>query len=365
MASQRFTNPSYEAAKERVFFALNEPVRASVVGRVFSVLLTLLIVLNAIFIIISFNSRISATTRDFIYIFDAVCTVVFLIEYIARIWTADLYYSHLSPVRSRLRYIFSLMGIIDFLAIGPSILLVLGFAPNQTVNALRVLRVIRLIKLSRYIKGLSMISHVFLSRKQEIVPSLAVLLVLILTASVLMYQFENPVQPDKFDGIFSGVYWAVTTITSTGYGDLHPITVEGRIVGIFTMLCSIGIVAIPAGIFSAGFVEEARAERIKNEERAAEKRRKKAERLGRKDKGAHLQKADAAHSASVLEADRVFAEQATAYDADHVGDVDHVSAASQAVDVSHAGNTGDTSYVGHEHEQEEFHYCPYCGRRLP
>ena len=87
-----------------------------------------------------------------------------------------------------------------------------------------------------------------------------VLALLTVTASVLMYEIEHPVQPEKFDSVFTGMYWAMTTITTTGYGDLVPVTAAGRLVGFCTMLLSIGVVAIPAGIFSAGFVSEFRAQ---------------------------------------------------------------------------------------------------------
>lgn len=76
-----------------------------------------------------------------------------------------------------------------------------------------------------------------------------------------MYEAEHTAQPEAFDSILTGIYWAMTTITTTGYGDLVPITALGRVIGFIVMVLSIAIVAIPAGIFSAGFVEEFRAQR--------------------------------------------------------------------------------------------------------
>ena len=95
-------------------------------------------------------------------------------------------------------------------------------------------------------------------RKQEIIAAFMVLTLICIASSVLVFEAEHQVQPDKFDSIFSGLYWALTTMTSTGYGDLAPITPFGRLVGGITMFLSIGVVAIPAGIFSAGFVAEFR-----------------------------------------------------------------------------------------------------------
>ena len=109
-------------------------------------------------------------------------------------------------------------------------------------------------------RGLRSIARVFAKRRQEIVAAFTVLGLLTVTASVLMFEVEHPVQPDKFDSVLTGMYWAMTTITSTGYGDLVPLTAAGRLVGFLTMLLSIGVVAIPAGIFSAGFVAEFRAQ---------------------------------------------------------------------------------------------------------
>ncbi|WP_415997004.1 potassium channel family protein, partial [Gordonibacter pamelaeae] len=130
----------------------------------------------------------------------------------------------------------------------------------SALNAARIIRLLRLVKLSRYMRGLRSIARVFAKRRQEIVAAFTVLGLLTVTASVLMYEAEHPVQPDRFDSVLTGMYWAMTTITSTGYGDLVPVTAAGRLIGFATMLLSIGVVAIPAGIFSAGFVAEFRAQ---------------------------------------------------------------------------------------------------------
>lgn len=275
-----------ENRKARIYAILNDPDRATPIGRLLAWLLAALITVNALLVFIVYDSRLNETAHQLIYIFDMFCTFVFLIEYIARVWTADMVYSNMGPIKARLRYIFSIMGIIDFLAVFPFLLIYTGAFAYQSFNSLRVLRVVRLIKLTRYIKGLNMISNVISSRRQELVPAFAILMILILTASVLMYQFENPIQPEAFDSVFSGVYWAVTTISGTGYGDLTPITFAGRLVGIFTMLCSIAIVAIPAGIITAGFIEEARAERNRQEmarrQHRLEIKKRKAKRQGKR-----------------------------------------------------------------------------------
>ena len=159
-----------------------------------------------------------------------------------------------------MRYALSPMGIIDLLAFAPGLLVLFVPVSSPMLNAARIIRLVRLIKLSRYMRGLRSIACVFRKRRPEIVAAFMVLALLTVTASVLMYEIEHPVQPEKFDSVFTGMYWAMTTITTTGYGDLVPVTAAGRLVGFCTMLLSIGVVAIPAGIFSAGFVSEFRAQ---------------------------------------------------------------------------------------------------------
>ena len=123
-------------------------------------------------------------------------------------------------------------------------------------NVISVVRLVRLIKISRYMRGLRTIGRVISKHYHEIVASFLVIAMLVVVASVVMYEIEHPAQPDKFNNLLSGIYWAVTTVTGTGYGDLVPITPAGRIVGSVIMFLSVALVAIPGGIFSAGFVAE-------------------------------------------------------------------------------------------------------------
>lgn len=244
--------------KRAVHLALNEPARAERAGKAVAAALGVLIVVNALLIFVVFDGTIDEFTHQGLFLFDAASTVVFTVEYLCRIWTADALYPASSPLRARLRYIVSPMGIVDLLAVAPFVAVLVGVIPYQTINSFRVLRVMRLIKVSRYMRGLTAIANVLKSRRNEIVASFTVLFVLAITASALMYQVENPVQPDKFDSVLTGMYWAITTITSTGYGDLVPHTPLGRLIGFAVMVLSIALVAIPGGIFTAGFIEEMR-----------------------------------------------------------------------------------------------------------
>ncbi|WP_418830782.1 ion transporter [Paraeggerthella sp.] len=250
--------------KQQVYLALEDLSGAHGLARVVGVGLFVLIVLNALLVFVDSNPGVPYALSQVFLAFGLASSVCFGVEYLARLWVADLAHAGLSPLRARARYALSPMGVIDLLAFLPGLLVFLVPVSPSALNAARIVRLIRLIKLSRYMRGLRSIARVFHKRRSEIIASFMVLGLLTVTASVLMYQVENPVQPDKFDSVLTGMYWAMTTITSTGYGDLVPVTALGRFVGFVTMVLSIGVVAIPAGIFSAGFVSEFRAQDARN-----------------------------------------------------------------------------------------------------
>lgn len=243
--------------KQRAFAALDDLPAAHGLARSFGVLLLVLIVANALLVGFDVPEYSSGTLNVFM-IFNLVSTAVFGIEYVLRLWTADMLYPACSPVRARLRYARSIMGIIDLLSFLPMVLLWIVPSSAALVDAVRIIRLVRLVKVSRYMSGLKTIGIVFRKRQREIVAAFMVVALVCIASSVLMYEAEHAVQPEQFDSVLTGIYWAMTTMTSTGYGDLVPITPLGRFIGFVTMALSIGVVAIPAGIFSAGFVAEFR-----------------------------------------------------------------------------------------------------------
>ena len=246
--------------KWQVYLALEDPFRAWPVARFCGVGLIVLIVLNAFLVGVT-DQEVPPDLQGLVFGFGVASTVVFGIEYGCRIWVADLAYPHMRAFRARLRYMLSLMGIIDLLAVVPAVVFYLVPASAAPRDAVRIIRLVRLIKLSRYMLGLQSIARVFVKRRQEIIAAFMILALLTVASSVLMYDAEHAVQPDQFDSVLTGLYWAMTTITTTGYGDLAPITPVGRLLAFVIMVLAIGAVAIPAGIFSAGFIEEFRTQR--------------------------------------------------------------------------------------------------------
>lgn len=243
--------------KQRIYNALEDLPAAKGGARFFGVVLLILIVANALLV---GTNQISFSENgvNWLFVFNVLSTAVFAVEYILRLFIADMVYPNLSSGRARVRYACSLMGIIDLLSFLPMVLLFVVPYSGVVVDAVRVIRLVRLIKITRYMRGLKTIGIVFQKRQREIIASFMVLALLCIASSVLMYEAEHAAQPDQFDSVFTGLYWSMTTMTSTGYGDLVPITPLGRFIGFLTMALSIGVVAIPAGIFSAGFVAEFR-----------------------------------------------------------------------------------------------------------
>lgn len=263
MAHQSNSRANPSPFKRQVFYALENPKHAKRPAGIIGGALFLLIVLNAILVFVSAQPGLDPLTASVINGFYRFSTVCFAIEYICRVWIADLAYTDVSPAKARLRYMYSPLGIIDLLSFAPNIVAWFFPVPQALHSAINILRLVRLLKISRYMRGLRTIGRVLKRRRHEITASVLVIVLLIVVASVVMYEIENPAQPTKFNSLFSGIYWAVTTVTGTGYGDLVPITVPGRLVGSIIMFLSVILVAIPGGIFSAGFIAEFQNDKLR------------------------------------------------------------------------------------------------------
>ncbi len=124
------------------------------------------------------------------------------------------------------------------------------------LRAARLLRILRIAKIGRYNSALSLIRTVVIRRKEELVMTSVLALLLLLVASCLVFHFEHDVQPKSFADIPTTLWWAVVTLTTIGYGDVIPVTAGGKIVTCIFSLLGIAILALPAGILGSGFVQE-------------------------------------------------------------------------------------------------------------
>ncbi|TAG52851.1 MAG: ion transporter [Cytophagales bacterium] len=181
-------------------------------------------------------------------LFENVSIVIFILEYLLRVYRAYL-------KGSPLKYIFSLMGIIDLISIVPAFLTVTSGLDLRFAKMLRFFQIFRIFKLYRYSEHLQTIIEVITRKKDDLIATMFAIMLVVIFCACITFYLEKDVQPDKFSDMFQSVYWAIETLTTTGYGDIYPKTVGGKIVASFLAIIGIGLVAIPAAILSAGFVE--------------------------------------------------------------------------------------------------------------
>jgi voltage-gated potassium channel len=180
------------------------------------------------------------------------------------LWIAPLDARYSKPVIGRIRYAFSLMAVVDLLAILPAFMPLIFPLDLRILRFLRLFRLFRLFKLSRYVESLNTLDDVVRSKKEELLVTVVMIGMLLVFASSLMYIVETEAQPDKFPDIPSAMWWGVATLTTVGYGDVFPITALGKLLGGFIAFLGIGMFALPTGILASGFSEEIKKRRDKD-----------------------------------------------------------------------------------------------------
>ena len=246
--------------KSRIFKIIQVSDDSGVAGKTFDLFIIALILVNVVLVIAdTFNlpEQMKSVSRCL----DVILGITFTIEYLLRVWTADLLYPQYGKVRSRLKYIFSFMALIDLLAVLPFYIPLLIRIDLRVLRILRIIRLLRIFKVSRYTNALNVVGSVLKNRASQLVSSMIVVAMLMLISSIIMYNVENPAQPEVFTNAFSGLWWAVSTFTTVGYGDIYPITAAGKVISAIIALLGIGLVAVPTGIISAGFMEQMEREK--------------------------------------------------------------------------------------------------------
>jgi voltage-gated potassium channel len=257
---------SYTKVKNRVFKIINVTEDGDKIGRFFDIFIITLIVVNVGIVL---ANTFDVYMPPVFHMIEIITVIIFTIEYVLRIWTADLMFPEKNAVLSRLKYIFSFMALVDFLSILP---FYMHFLPSNLIvlRSLRVLRLLRLFKLTRYTNITASIGTVIKKKASQIVSSICVIIVLMVITSVMMYNVEHVAQPEKFANAFDSLWWTVATITTVGYGDIYPITILGQVFSGIIAFLSIGLIAIPTSIISSGFIEhvsELKEEKKEKEEK--------------------------------------------------------------------------------------------------
>lgn len=237
--------------KEKIFNIIQIGDKSNPISRMFDIFITVTIVANILVTFLQTFDELAFLTTVFKGV-EYVTIFIFCVEYILRIWTAEYLYPDKSRGRSRLRFLVSFDGIVDFLTIVP-VFFLSGFV---IFRMLRVARIFHLFRLNAKYDSFNVITTVLYEKRNQIISSVFIVLILMLASSLCMYSVEHDAQPTVFRNAFSGIWWSMSTLLTVGYGDIYPITPLGRVMAICIAYLGVGAVAIPTGIISAGFVEQ-------------------------------------------------------------------------------------------------------------
>ena len=225
-------------------------------SRGYDFLITGVIIVNLAAVVLDTFQSVHAAHARLLHGVETVTAFCFLADYVLRLFAAKFTHPRKSEARSLAAYVFSFGGLVDLLSFLPNYLPVFFPAGAVAFRLFRVVRIFRLFRITAYYDSLNAIAEVIGSKKQQLISSVFIILVLILASSLCMYSVESDVEGSGFTNAFSGVWWAVSTLLTVGYGDIVPLTTLGKLLGAIITFLGVGMVAIPTGIISAGFVEQ-------------------------------------------------------------------------------------------------------------
>jgi len=223
-------------------------------GRITAYLIQLLIVISLISFSFSTMPDLTEDHKAILYYIEFFTISIFSIEYVLRIIYSDL----------RIKYIFSFYGIIDLIAILP-FYVSLGL-DLRSLRVFRLLLLVRILKLFKYNSAISRFKRALIMAKEEIILFGFISVILLYLSAVGIYYFENEAQPEQFKSVFHSLWWALTTLTTVGYGDMYPITLGGRIFTFFVLLIGLGIISIPTGLIASALSQVRREDDKKENE---------------------------------------------------------------------------------------------------
>lgn len=214
-------------------------------GKFFDIILLIAILVSVVAVMLESVSSIDAKYHAELNLLEWIITILFTIEYIARI----------IAIKRPKKYIFSFFGMIDLLSTIPKYLSLLIGGTHALIafRALRLLRVFRILKLVRFIGASRMLTKALITSRAKILVFLFFVLILCTLLGTIMYLIEG--NPSGFSSIPISIYWAIVTLTTVGYGDIHPITPLGQLIASIIMILGYSIIAIPTGIVGAEYVK--------------------------------------------------------------------------------------------------------------
>ena len=216
-------------------------------GKVFAFTIQLLIVISLVTFTIDTLPDLSQDIKELLYVVEVFTVAIFTIEYILRIIVAE----------NKSRFIFSFFGLVDLFAILP--FYISSGVDLRAVRIFRLLRLVRILKLFRYNQAIKRFNRALVIAKEELILFGFVAIIMLYLSAVGIYYFENEAQPDQFRSVLHSLWWAVTTLTTVGYGDMFPVTAGGKFFTFLVLMVGLGIVAVPTGLVASA-LSQAREE---------------------------------------------------------------------------------------------------------
>ncbi|MYF36710.1 MAG: ion transporter [Synechococcus sp. SB0678_bin_12] len=216
----------------------------------------LLIVASIVLAILATEPGISSRHLSLLRTLDIVISVVFAVEYLARLWIAPLKPGNSRGVSGVIKYALSPLAITDLIATAPTLIGMITPVEFYGTSVFRIIRLVRIGRLARssiFRQSIQRFHYAITSKKNELIISTVYTSAVIFISSVLMYFFEGDVQKDQFGSISRCLWWSLITVTTIGYGDVYPVTPAGKLVASITALLGIAVIAVPIGIISSSF----------------------------------------------------------------------------------------------------------------
>lgn len=208
-------------------------------GRIFDLFIQLLIVISMVSFTFETLPNLEEGEKKVLQVLELIIVIIFSVEYILRLYVS----------KKKLKFIFSFYGLIDLFAILP--FYVSTGIDLRSIRIFRLLRLFRILKIARYNAAINHFATAFKSIKEEMVVFFTVTIFLLYVSGVGIYYFENAAQPEVVKSVFDGLWWAIITLTTVGYGDVYPITAGGKVFTFIILLIGLGIVAVPTGLLAS------------------------------------------------------------------------------------------------------------------
>jgi voltage-gated potassium channel len=242
-----------QTLRHTLFEILHKPREGVPYTRLVNYTLLALIVANALAVSLETVKALNAQYRQWFFVFEMFSVAVFALEYVLRVWVCVERPRYEHPVKGRLAYMCKPLLLLDLIVI------VTVFTPIDLrfLRVGRLLRLLPLLHLDNYDRAIRALSKSLARKRSLMVSSAVMLLILMYCSGALLYQLEHPGQPTVFSSIPASLWWAITTMTTTGYGDMTPLTSWGKAVAGFVMVCGIALFALPTALLTAAVLDTA------------------------------------------------------------------------------------------------------------